>query len=61
MEYKKELKMGIVLLLQLSVKAFSNGHNLVGRTCDNCRIIVKLINYSPKRTSHFEEVRASDK
>ena len=47
--------------MKLSVKGMSNGHTLVGRTCDKCRITVKLINYSPKRTAHFEKVTACEK
>ena len=44
-------------ILQLSAKEMINGHNLVGSVCNKCRVIVKLIYYSPKRTSHFEKVR----
>ena len=43
--------------LQLSVKAMSKGHNLVTRIGDNCKIIVKLINYSPKRAAGMEVVK----
>ena len=43
--------------LQLSFKAMSKVHNLVRRIGNNCKIIVKLINYSPKRASRMEVVK----
>ena len=43
--------------LQFSVKAMSKGHNLVTRIGNNCKIIVKLINYSPKRAVGMEVVK----
>ena len=43
--------------LQLSVKAMSNGRNLVTRITDHCKIIVTLINCSPKRGSGMEVVK----
>jgi len=42
--------------VKLSVKVMNNGHNLVTRITDNCKIIVKLINYSPKRGASLERV-----
>ena len=43
--------------LQLSVKWMNTGHNLVNRITDNCKIIVKLIRYSPKRGAALEVVK----
>ena len=43
--------------VQLSVKMMNKGHKLVSRITDNCMIIVKLINYSPKRNAGLERVK----
>ena len=43
--------------LQLSVKVMNKGHNLVSRITDNCKIIVKLINCSPKQGASMERVK----
>ena len=44
-------------IMQLSINGTNNCYILVGRKCDNCRIIVKILNYSPKRTSRFVKVK----
>ena len=33
------------------------GDNLVRRINDNCKITIKLINYSPKRSAHLQKVK----
>ena len=43
--------------LQIDVKGMNKGHNLISRITDNCFIIVKLINYSPKRAAALEKAK----